>query len=135
MALDFSRTSSPTVTLSDRSSPQDDIETVEEYDIVADRQLVGSSEVDALTSQISLDNLESIVTFGATAADEISKASDVVLRSMNMSQLDESSQMLGALSKIMDQFDLNEIKDNPGVFGKWFGNAKKQLEKLKLNVK
>ena len=135
MALDFSKTSSPTVTLSDRSSSQDDIEMVEEYDIVADRQqmntqLVGSSEVDALTSQISLDNLESIVTFGSTAADEISKASDVVLRSMNMSQLDESSQMLNALSKIMDQFDLNEIKDNPGLFGKWFGSAKKQLEKI-----
>ena len=44
----------------------------------------------------------------------LSKASDVVLNSMNMSQLNETSEMLKSLAKIMDQFDINEIKDNPG---------------------
>ncbi len=134
MALDFSKTLGSNVTLPDQSAPKDDIDAVEQYDIVADRQqmntqLVGSTEVDDLTSQISLDNLETIVTFGASAAEEISKASDVVLRSMNMSQLDQSSQMLNSLSKIMDQFDIDEIRNDPGVVSKLFGNAKKQLEK------
>ena len=134
MALDFSKTQTSGAAMSDRSSPKDSIDMVEEYDIVSDRQqmntqLVGSSEVDALTSQISLDNLETIVTFGASAAEEISKASDVVLRSMNMSQLDQSSQLLNTLARIMDQFDIDEIKKDPGVVSKLFGNAKKQLEK------
>lgn len=64
------------------------------------------------------------------AAEEISKASDVVLNSMNMSQLNETSEMLKSLAKIMDQFDINEIKDNPGLFGKLFGNFRKQLDKI-----
>jgi uncharacterized protein YaaN involved in tellurite resistance len=49
---------------------------------------------------------------------------------MNMSQLNETSEMLKSLAKIMDQFDINEIKDNPGLFGKLFGNFRKQLDKI-----
>ena len=30
----------------------------------------------------------------------------------------------------MDKFDINEIKDNPGLFGKLFGNFRKQLDKI-----
>ena len=59
-----------------------------------------------------------------------SKASDIVLNSMNMSQLDDSSEMLNTLAKIMSKFDIEEIKDNPGLFGKLFGNMRKQLDKI-----
>jgi uncharacterized protein YaaN involved in tellurite resistance len=74
--------------------------------------------------------MESIVTFGAHAAEEISKASDIVLNSMSMAQLDESSQMLATLAKIMDKFDIEEIKENPGLFGKLFGNLRKKLDHI-----
>ncbi len=112
-----------------------EIQPVEQYDIVADRQqmnaeLVNSKEVDALVSTIAIDDLETIVTFGSEAADEISKASDIVLNSVNLSQLDDSSEMLKTLAKIMDKFDIEEIKEKPGLLNKWFGNAKKQLEKI-----
>lgn len=108
---------------------------MEKYDIVADRQrmnteLVGSSQVDALASQIQVYDLETIVSFGSEVAEEISKASDVVLNSMNLSQLDDSSAMLGQLAKIMSKFDIEEIKDNPTLFGKLFGNLRKQLDKI-----
>lgn len=56
--------------------------------------------------------------------------SDVVLNSMNLSQLDDSSAMLASLAKIMDKFDIEEIKENPGLFGKLFGNLRKQLDKI-----
>ena len=137
MGLDFSKakpkaeeTQTDTVVI-----PEQEIEAVTSYDIVADRQqmnteLVNSPEVDAIVSTIEIDNLESIVSFGSEAADEISKASDVVLNSMNMSQLDESSQMLVTLSKIMEKFDIDEIKEDPSLFGRIFGNMKKQLEKI-----
>ena len=49
---------------------------------------------------------------------------------MNMSQLDESSEMLKTLARIMDKFDIEEIKEKPGLFGKMFGNLRKQLEKI-----
>jgi uncharacterized protein YaaN involved in tellurite resistance len=38
--------------------------------------------------------------------------------------------MLALLAKIMDKFDIEEIKDNPGFFSKIFGNLKKQLDKI-----
>ncbi|MGN0484211.1 MAG: toxic anion resistance protein [Lachnospiraceae bacterium] len=111
-------------------------EEVQPYDIVAEKQelttkLTGSKEVDALTSTICVNDLETIVTFGADAAENISRASDVVLNSMNMSQLDESSAMLNTLAKIMDQFDINEIEEKKsGFFEKMFGGARKQLDKI-----
>ena len=70
------------------------------------------------------------MSFGAEAAEEISKASDVVLNSMNMSQLDDSSEMLNTLAKIMSKFDIDELKENPSLFGKMFGNLRKQLDKI-----
>ena len=134
MGLDFSKTPAQTQTAAAPAVP-DVVEEVKTYDIVADRQqmnqkLVNSPEVDALVSTIEINNLETIVTFGAGATEEISKASDVVLNSLNMSQLDESSEMLGTLAKIMSKFDIEEIKDDPGFFGKLFGNMRKQLDKI-----
>lgn len=138
MGIDLSRakpqtSSTTTQTAGEVNSPE--IEVVEKYDIVADRkqmdnQLVGSPEVDALASEIVIDDMNTIVTFGADAANEISKASDVVLNSMSMTQIDDSGQMLTALAKIMEKFDIEEIKENPGFFSKLFGNEKKQLDKI-----
>ena len=100
-----------------------EMQAVQEYDIAADRekmnqQLVNSAEVDALASQIEVYNMESIVSFGASAAEEISKASDIVLNSMNMAQIDESRVMLDTLAKIMSKFDIEEIKEKPGLFAR-----------------
>lgn len=143
MGLDFSKAKPQTETQTAiQTAPQTEVQVgtpenpvVESYDIVADRQqmnatLVDSKEVDDLCSKIQIDNMETIVTFGAEAADEISKASDIVLNSMNMKQLDETSIMLTQLTKIMSQFDIDEIKEEPNFFTKLFNNAKKQLDKL-----
>ena len=133
MGLDFSKTAvQQPVTVPDTKN---EIEVVEQYDIAADRQqmndtLTNSAEVDALVSTIEVHNLETIVSFGSEAAEEISKASDVVLNSMNMSQLDDSSEMLNTLAKVMAKFDIDELKENPGLFGKMFGNLRKQLDKI-----
>lgn len=133
MGLDFSR-SSKAPEPQEVQEPKDEL-VVKQYDIVADRQqmnreLTNSAEVDALVSTIEIDNMETIVTFGAHAAEEISKVSDVVLNSMSLSQLDESSQMLAALAKIMDKFDIEEIKESKGFFDKLFGNMRKKLDQI-----
>ena len=117
MGLDFSKTKQMSGGANSSAAEEKyDVEVVESYDIVSDRQtmntqLTGSPEVDAIVSTIEIDNLETIVSFGADAAEEISKASDVVLSGMNMSQLDDSSEMLNTLAKIMNRFDIEEIKD------------------------
>jgi len=135
MGIDFSKVTPPASSAGSAPAASTEIETVQPYDIVADRQqmnetLTNSEEVDALVSTIEVNNLETIVSFGAEAAEEIAKASDVVLNSMSMSQLDESSEMLESLSKIMSKFDPSELQENKGLFNKLFGNMKKQLEKI-----
>lgn len=135
MGLDFSKTAVQQPTVSTVPDTKNEVSVVEQYDIVADRQrmnaeLTASKEVDDLVSTIEIDNLETIVTFGAEAAEEISKASDVVLNSMNMSQIDDSSQMLNTLAKIMEKFDIDEIKEDKSFFSKLFGNARKQLDRI-----
>ena len=136
MGLDFNKpTTTATPATASIPTAKEEIAVVEQYDIAADRQqmsseLVNSEEVDRIVSTIEVNNLDTIVSFGAEVAEEISKASDVVLNSMNMSQLDDTSVMLTTLAKIMDQFDIEEIKENPGLFGKFFNNLKKQLDKI-----
>ncbi len=130
MALNFDRPAQemqPTLTL-------EPVE-VKPYDVIEDRdrtvaQLVDSEEIDRLTSQIDINDMTTIVTFGARTVEEISKASDVVLRSMNMGQMDQSSQMLESLAKIMSRFDIDEFKDSPKLFGRLLGNVRGQLERI-----
>lgn len=142
MGLDFSKaqTQQP-MNQADQLQPapaaeeSTELEVVQQYDIVEDRQqmnteLVNSPEVDALVSQIEIDNMDTIVSFGGEAAEEISKCSDIVLNSVNMSQLDDTGEMLKTLGKIMSKFDIEEIKEDKGVLNKIFGNAKKQLDKI-----
>ena len=141
MALDFK--GAPVRTMSSLNTvpeEKNEIAAVEAYDISADREemertLTNSAEVDAIVSKIEVYNMETIVSFGAEAAEEISKASDVVLRSMNMSQLDDSSRMLKTLAGIMSKFDIDEIREDKGLFNRLFSNAKKQLDKILAKYK
>lgn len=103
MAMNFNRPAgAPTTAVA--AKPETALMEVQPYDIIADqqatqKQLAHSPEIESLTASIDVNDLNTIVTFGNHSAEEISKASDVVLRSMNMSQLDESSKMLNSLAK------------------------------------
>ncbi len=135
MGSDFSKTKAQSSVMVNTADTKNEIEVVETYDIVEDRQqmnqtLVGSQEVDDIVSTIEINNLETIVSFGAEVAEEISKASDVVLNNVNMSQLDDSSEMLNALARVMEKFDIDELQENPSLFNKLFGNMRKQLDKI-----
>ncbi|WP_432651500.1 toxic anion resistance protein [Huintestinicola sp.] len=91
------------------------------------QELASSDEIDKLVSTINANDPNSIITFGNEVAEEISKASDQVLNSMNMSQLDDSSELLNALKNIMDQFDAKELtEEKKGLFA----NLRRQLDKI-----
>ena len=94
--------------------------------------LVGSKEVDDLVSQIVVDDPQTIVSFGSEVANEIAKCSDTILNSINMSQINDSGEMLNALGNIMDKFDIEEIAadEKKGFFSKLFNNLQKQLEQI-----
>ena len=91
------------------------------------QELASSEEINKLVSTINANDPNSIITFGNQVAEEISKASDQVLNSMNMSQLDDSSELLNALKNIMDQFDAKELtEEKKGLFA----NLRRQLDKI-----
>ena len=136
MGLDFSKakTGEAEAVTSDVAE-NEALPTIQTFDIAVEsakikNELADSAEVDALVSKIELDNLDSIVTFGGEVATEISKSSDLVLNSMNIAQIEETSKMLGVLTNIMSKFDIEEIKQEPGLFDKLFGGIKKQLDKI-----
>ena len=117
------------------TAPGPELIELQPYDAEADGRAVAASlsdspEIDEITSTIDVSDMNTIVTFGARSSEQISKASDGELRSMSMSEMEESSQLLNALAKVMAQFDLNEIRDGSGLFSRLFGSAKKQLDKI-----
>lgn len=126
-------TANPVITAEPTATQITDIQPVTQYDITLDKQQVIQSmdmqEIDQLTSQISIDDMDSIVSFGSESAEAISKASDAVLSNMSLNQINESSEMLKALSKIMDQFNIDELKEPKGL-QKLFNKAQAQVEKI-----
>ena len=106
-----------------------------EFDILAERQKVcseleNSDEIDLLTSTIDVYDLHSIATFGEKSAEQISEASDAVLRSINTARDSKSGELMDALAEIMSKFSISEINGNRGVFGKLFGSTQKQADRI-----
>ena len=66
-------------------------------------------EVQDLTSEIEVQNPNSIVQFGQKASENISKISDELLNSMKEIKAEETTEMLVNLTKIMDKFDIKEL--------------------------
>ena len=138
MAMNFNRPAPTAAATAPAAAPVSDVDSLEvkSYDIMADKaatqsRLAHSPEVEALTATIDVNDMNSIISFGNDSATEISKASDIVLRSMNMAQLDETSKMLVALGKVMDQFNIDELREAPqSFFSKIFGDLRKQLDKI-----
>lgn len=90
-------------------------------------------EVEHLTGEINVMDSNSILSFGQSPSEGISKMSDQLLTSMKGIKTEEVGQMLVNLTKIMDKFDIKEI-ENPekakGVLTKLFNKTKDNLDKL-----
>ncbi len=135
MGLNFSNLNTEKATTETVEKTEDLLPEVTEFDIMLEKKelakkLVNSAEIDAITSTIDVADMNTMVTFGAEVAENISKASDVVLNSMTMDKIDESSKLMVALDDIMKKFDIDEIKEESGFLNKIFGNARKQLDKI-----
>ena len=103
------------------------------YDLEAERtrvaaQLAHSQELEDLTAQIDVSDLNTIVTFGSRAAEEIGRASDTVLKSLTTTQLDEASRMLTALAELMAQFDPQAMGGKPTLLSRLMGKKQPTLD-------
>lgn len=89
-------------------------------------------EVQALTSEIEVQNPNSIIMFGQQASECISQISDELLSSMRSVKSEEASEMLVALTKIMDKFDVTELENvkEDSMISKLFKNVGNTVAKL-----
>ena len=83
-----------------------DMSTISEYK----QRLRGMKEVQDLTNEVEIQNPNSIIMFGQTASENISKVSDELLNSMKAVKSEEASEMLVNLTKIMDKLDVKELE-------------------------
>lgn len=151
MAIDFGNGSGSTVTTQDTTVNTNDIfgqnlPTVMESTAVAEtnmksqasvfeQQIRESGVVDRLTSQIKVQQAETITTFGKDAVDELSKVSDAVLKKYDATIIQKTSGMMTDLTNIMKEIDLDEIMDdsveeNKSFLSKMFSKGKMSLNAL-----
>lgn len=87
-------------------------------------------EVQALTNEINVQDVNTIVSFGQKSAEEITKISDKILSIAKVPTNKDAAQMITQLAKIMDKFDIRELE-------KIQTEPEKQgfLQKLKQKIK
>ncbi|MGL5347569.1 MAG: toxic anion resistance protein [Peptostreptococcaceae bacterium] len=108
-----------------------ELEIIEQSDLYKQnlRQL---PEVQSLTNEIEVQNINSIIQFGQKASENISKISDELLASIKSVKAEEAGEMLVSLTKIMDKFDIKEFENQkqPGLISKLFKTAGDTIAKL-----
>lgn len=89
-------------------------------------------EVEKMTAEIVVEDLNTVLIFGQKATEGISKVSDSLLANMKSVKAEEAGEMIIQLTKIMDKFDIKELKDikEPNALQKLFSKAKTSIEEL-----
>ena len=101
--------------------------------LVYKEKLKNLPEVKALTNEIDVRNPNTILSFGQSPSEGISKVSDQLLSNIKKVKAEEASEMLVKLTKVMDQFDLNEIKGDASeknFVSKIFGKVKNKYDDI-----
>ncbi len=101
--------------------------------LVYKEKLKNLPEVKALTNEIDVRNPNTILSFGQSPSEGISKVSDQLLSNIKKVKAEEASEMLVKLTKVMDQFDLNEIKGDASeknFVSKIFGKVKSKYDDI-----
>ena len=118
-------------------TPQPEIVPIKQEDMVNytlsyKEKLRQLPEVEALTSEIHIDNMDTILAFGQNATQGISKISDSLLATMKEVKAEEAGEMIGQLTKVMDRFDIKELEDikEPKGLQKIFNRAKNSVDAL-----
>ncbi|MGL6108314.1 toxic anion resistance protein [Romboutsia sp.] len=108
-----------------------ELETIEQSDIYK-QNLRQMKEVQDLTNEIEVQNINSIIQFGQKASENISKISDELLVSIKEVKAEEAGEMLLSLTKIMDKFDIKEFENEKqsGLISKIFKTAGDTIAKL-----
>lgn len=99
-------------------------------------ELRKSKEVQDLTSEIDIDNVDSIIMFGKKPGEEISRTADKILDISRNSTNNNPAEMMENLTKVIKKVDLTELDEDKldmepkKGLAKIFGKGKTSLENL-----
>lgn len=93
-------------------------------------QLKRNPQVLQLVAKLDHKNQVELLEFGREPANEISAFTGKVLSTIKSSSMEESSELLKQLGKIMDKFDKKDFVEKKSLFGKMFKKGEKIIEKL-----
>lgn len=110
---------------------------VDTPDILKDREsyvakLKNNPEVKALTSQIDINDINSVHRFGSKPGERINNLATDILSSVMVPTNKEATEMLNKLAKILKKFDLEELKPeerkNPNFLEKLLKKVRDEFE-------
>lgn len=110
---------------------------VDTPDILKDREsyvakLKNDPEVKALTSQIDINDINSVHKFGSKPGERINNLATDILSSVMVPTNKEATEMLNKLAKILKKFDLEELKPeerkNPNFLEKLLKKVRDEFE-------
>ena len=111
----------------DKKVTNEKIEESLNYDALSEEE---KSAIDEFNKKINVEDSTQVLHYGIKAQTNISQFSDSVLEGVKTKSTGEVGDLLADLVAQIKSFDSDIANDNKTIFGKLFGSAKKQIDKI-----
>ncbi len=93
-----------------------------------------SSEIDSLTSEICVQDLNTILNFGKEPAEEMANVADMVMQNYNATLSSDSSKLIDNLLGILEKIDCKELENIDQLIEKRKANKKSFFDRFKESL-
>lgn len=111
----------------DKKVTNEKIEESLNYDALSEEE---KSAIDEFNKKINVEDSTQVLHYGIKAQTNISQFSDSVLEGVKTKSTGEVGDLLADLVAQIKSFDSDIANDSKTIFGKLFGSAKKQIDKI-----
>lgn len=99
-------------------------------------RIIQSGEAKQISDEMSIANMTTIIEFGKPVSEQMSSVADEVLKRSKNELLDEATNLMRSIGKIMEKVDIGEITDidvnkNKGFLSRITNSAQKKLDQLR----
>lgn len=99
-------------------------------------RIIQSGEAKQISDEMSIANMTTIIEFGKPVSEQMSSVADEVLKRSKNELLDEATNLMKSIGKIMEKVDIGEITDidvnkNKGFLSRITNSAQKKLDQLR----
>lgn len=100
-------------------------------------RIIQSGEAKQISDEMSIANMTTIIEFGKPVSEQMSSVADEVLKRSKNELLDEATNLMRSIGKIMEKVDIGEITDidvnkNKGFLSRITNSAQKKLDQLRV---